>query len=132
MKLALATTLFLVLFQLGADRAFAELKAGAAVVDVTPIQFPVFVNGGMTSRSATKVTTKVYARAIVLDDGGERLAIVVVDSCMMPRPLLDNAKQLAAGESITLGFWSPIPQFELSSIWLDASVSSDGCQVHFI
>ena len=43
-----------------------------------------------------------------------------------------NAKQLAAGESITLGFWSPIPQFELSSIWLDSSVSTDGCQVHFI
>ena len=43
-----------------------------------------------------------------------------------------NAKQLAAGESITLGFWSPIPQFDLSSIWLDSSVSTDGCQVHFI
>ena len=43
-----------------------------------------------------------------------------------------NAKQLAAGESITLGFWSPIPQFDLSSVWLDASVSTDGCQVHFI
>ncbi|HSG72380.1 MAG TPA: hypothetical protein VLA12_18325, partial [Planctomycetaceae bacterium] len=35
-------------------------------------------------------------RAIVLDDGNERLAIVIVDSCMMPRPLLDDAKALAA------------------------------------
>ena len=76
--------------------AHAELKAGAAVVDVTPLQFPVFVNGGMTSRTADKAVTPVNARAIVLDDGDERLAIVVVDSCMMSRPLLDEAKQLAS------------------------------------
>lgn len=74
----------------------AELKAGAAVIDVTPVTFPVFVNGGMTSRTADKVLTKLHARAIVVDEGGERLAIVVVDSCMMPRPLLDEAKQLAS------------------------------------
>ncbi len=74
----------------------AELKAGAAVVSVTPPQFPVLVNGGMLARSATTVKTAVNARAIVLDDGRERLAIVVVDSCMMPRPLLDEAKHLAS------------------------------------
>jgi hypothetical protein len=74
----------------------AELKAGAAVVDVTPVKLPVLVNGGMTSRSADKVKAPVNARALVLDDGRQRLAIVLVDSCMMPRPLLDEAKQLAA------------------------------------
>ena len=74
----------------------AELKAGAAVIDVTPSIFPVLVNGGMTSRSATEVITPINARAIVVDGGGERVGIVVVDSCMMPRPLLDEAKQLAA------------------------------------
>lgn len=79
--------------------ARAELRAGAAVVDVTPPQFPVLVNGGMLSRSAAKVKTPVNARAIVLDDGQERLAIVVVDSCMMPRPLLDEAKAAAAART---------------------------------
>ncbi len=39
--------------------------------------------------------TKLHARAIVLDDDSERIAIVVVDTCMMPRPLLDEAKQRA-------------------------------------
>ena len=77
-------------------RIQAELKVGAAVVDVTPQQFPVFVNGGMTSRTADSVNTPINARAIVLDDGQERIGIVVVDSCMMPRPLLDEAKHLAA------------------------------------
>ncbi|MFN0125549.1 MAG: LamG-like jellyroll fold domain-containing protein [Verrucomicrobiales bacterium] len=76
--------------------AFAELKAGAAVVDVTPVQFPVVVNGGILSSSASKATSRLYARAIVLDDGRERLAIMVADSCMMPRELLDEAKQLTS------------------------------------
>ncbi len=79
--------------------ARAELQVGAAVVDVTPLQFPVLVNGGMTSRSVDQVKTPVNARALVLDDGKERLAIVVVDSCMMPRPLLDEAKAAAAART---------------------------------
>ncbi len=77
----------------------AELRVGAAKVDVSPDQWPVLINGGMTSRSADKVKTPVNARAIVLDDGNERLAIVVVDSCMMPRTLLDEAKQLASSRT---------------------------------
>lgn len=75
---------------------FAEFRAGAAIVDVTPTTFPVLVNGSMVSRTADQVTTRLNARAIVLDDGRERIGIVVVDSCMMPRPLLDEAKQLAS------------------------------------
>jgi hypothetical protein len=83
---------------LAAGRAEAEFRVGAAVVDVTPQQFPVLVNGGMTSRTADKVKTPVNARAVVLDDGKERIAIVVVDSCMMPRPLLDDVKSLAENQ----------------------------------
>tara|TARA_R110002111_G_scaffold257026_1_gene324923 strand:- start:59950 stop:62073 length:2124 start_codon:yes stop_codon:yes gene_type:complete len=78
------------------SHAFAELQAGATIVDVTPTKFPVLVNGSMTSRSVSTVKTKVNARAIVVADGEERLAIVVVDSCMLPRPLLDEVKTLAA------------------------------------
>ena len=66
--------------------SLAEFKAGAAIVDVTPVQLPVFVNGNMRSKSTDIISTRVNARAIVLDDGQERVAIVVVDSCMMPRP----------------------------------------------
>ena len=39
------------------NSVYAELKAGAAIVDVTPAKFPVLVNGGMTSRTAAEVTT---------------------------------------------------------------------------
>lgn len=76
--------------------AHAELLAGAAVVDVTPQTFPVLVNGGMTSRSISKVSSRLHARGLALSDGQTTLVIVVVDSCMMPRPLIDKAKQLAS------------------------------------
>jgi hypothetical protein len=76
-----------------------ELRVGAAIVDVTPNQLPVLVNGSMTSRSEDQIKTHVNARAIVLDDGHERIGIVVVDSCMLPRQLLDEAKQLAATQT---------------------------------
>ena len=84
------------LVMLGDSACLAELRAGAAVVDVTPLKLPVLVNGSMVSRTADQVKTPVNARAIALDDGNERIAIVIVDSCMMPRPLLDEAKKLAA------------------------------------
>ncbi|MEO6742768.1 MAG: LamG-like jellyroll fold domain-containing protein [Chthoniobacteraceae bacterium] len=73
----------------------AEFRAGAAAVDITPVKLPVLVNGGMTSRSVDKINTRIHARAIALADGKEQLVMVVVDSCMMTRPLLDEAKALA-------------------------------------
>jgi len=74
----------------------AELRAGAAAVDISPKQYPVLINGGMTSRSATKLSDPIYARAIVFDDGATKLAIVVVDSCLFPRYHVDPAKAEAS------------------------------------
>ena len=76
--------------------ARAQLRVGAAVIDVTPLKFPVLVNGGMVARSVSVVHTKVSARALVIESGENRIAMVVVDSCMIPRPLCDEAKQLAS------------------------------------
>ncbi len=78
-----------------APHVHAEFKAGAAIVDVTPEKLPVIVNGGMTSRSIEKIKTKVFARAIVMADQQSQVAIVVVDSCMIGRALLDDIKSLA-------------------------------------
>lgn len=79
--------------------ASAELRVGAARVDVTPNQMPVLVNGGMLTRSSGEIKTRVNARAIVIDDGDDRMALVVVDSCMMPKMLLDDAKHRAANRT---------------------------------
>lgn len=72
----------------------AELKVGAASIDITPQSFPVLINGGFYSRQGEP--KNIHARAIVLDDGETRIAIVVTDSCMLPKDLADSAKQLAA------------------------------------
>jgi hypothetical protein len=81
--------------------AWAEpgLSAGAATVSVNPPRMPVLVNGGMLTRSTDKIAEGLSAQALVLDDGTERIALVVVDSCMVPRELLDEAKRLASRES---------------------------------
>lgn len=78
------------------DRTVREFKAGAAAIDVSPPKLPVIVNGGMEEQLAYEVFDPLHARALVLDDGASQIAIVIVDSCMIPRTLLDDAKQLAS------------------------------------
>ena len=98
MKLPIASLLLLLAaaaFGQGASAAPA-FRAGAFAQDITPTQFPVIVNGGFTEVIATKANDTLHARAIVLEDGKEKIAIVVVDSCMLPRELLDDAKDRAS------------------------------------
>jgi len=87
--------LVLLLTAPGAAESKRLFRAGAYSVDVTPEKLPVHVLGSFTDRVADKITDRLYSKCIVLDDGKERVAIVVVDSCMMPRDLLDRAKELA-------------------------------------
>jgi hypothetical protein len=72
-----------------------RLRAGAAIVDVTPDRLPAIVNCMFPERTSNVVTDRLHARGLVFDDGATKLAIVVVDSCMMPRELIDGAKKLA-------------------------------------
>jgi len=65
------------------------------VVDIAPPTFPVIVNGYTLERTANKVHDRLTARAVVLDDGKLRIAVVVVDSCVLPAGLIERAKELA-------------------------------------
>ncbi|WP_437187388.1 LamG-like jellyroll fold domain-containing protein [Planctomicrobium sp. SH668] len=71
----------------------AEFQVGAAVVDATPSDFPVTINGGFLAHYATEVKTAINVRAFVLSQGETQVALVVVDSCMMPQDVLDEAKK---------------------------------------
>jgi hypothetical protein len=73
----------------------ALFRAGACSIDVSPTTFPVLINGGFVENRADRVRDRLHAKGLILDDGTTRLAIVVVDSCMMPRELIDRAKTLA-------------------------------------
>jgi hypothetical protein len=70
-------------------------RAGAFAQDITPKKFPISVNGNMRDTLATKVHDPLHARCLVLDDGRTKLAIAVCDSCMIPREIIDAAKQRA-------------------------------------
>jgi neutral ceramidase len=70
-------------------------RAGAATSNITP-WLGVSINGNMHDHIATNVHDELHARCIVLDDSETRLALVVVDSCMVPREVLDEAKRLAS------------------------------------
>jgi hypothetical protein len=103
-RIALCLTL---LFLAGVDRVgasgksaappkAADLRVGAYAANITPISFPVIVNGMFEERTADRDIDPLFARAFVFDDGTTRIAIVVVDSCMLPRELLDVVKVRAA------------------------------------
>ena len=79
--------------------AARQLRAGAAVVDITPTEFPQNMPGGFAGNMATKAHDPLHARALVLDDGTTKLALVVVDNLGLGPDLLDEAKSIAAGST---------------------------------
>lgn len=80
---------------LGANETGRTFRAGAFAQDVTPEYFPIAVNGQFKVSYATEALDPLHARCLVLDDGTVTLAMVVVDSCMLDRVILDEAKRLA-------------------------------------
>jgi hypothetical protein len=74
----------------------AEFQAGAAKVSVAPETLPVIVNCFFNERTVDKLTSPLEAKALVLASGQTRIAIALVDSCMMPRDLVDEAKYQAS------------------------------------
>ncbi|MBN1347477.1 MAG: hypothetical protein JXQ73_32605 [Phycisphaerae bacterium] len=73
-------------------------RAGAATSNITP-RLGISVNGGMSDRSAAHVHDELHFRCIVLDDGKTRLAIGTIDSCVVPRDVIDAAKQIIEKET---------------------------------
>ncbi len=98
-RIAVLWLLFVGLLTAGISTVRADdsriLRAGAAVVEITPPDFPVDSAGSMAPRTAEYAHDPLNARCMVLDNGLVQLAIVVCDSCMIPRDVFDHAKQVA-------------------------------------
>jgi len=77
----------------------SSLLAGAAAVDISPETLPAIQNGGFLQNSANQILDRLHARSLVLDDGNETIAIVIVDSCMFPTKLCDEIKRLASKQT---------------------------------
>ena len=73
-----------------------SLQAGAYAQDITPRKFPISVNGNMSDMQATGAHDPLHARCLVLKNSETSLAIVVCDSCAIPRELMERAKAAAA------------------------------------
>lgn len=105
-----------------ANAAEKVFQAGVFAMDVTPVELPVIINGNMTEVMADKVNDPLHARCFVLDDGQVRIALAVVDSCMIPRNLLDEAKAMA--EKAT---GIPSSRIMISSTHTHSAPSSHAC-----
>jgi neutral ceramidase len=78
------------------EAAEPVFRAGTAVVDITPTSLPISMTGSFDDRQAKRVEDPLNVRALVLDDGTTRLGVVVCDSCLIPREIMDEAKSRAS------------------------------------
>jgi hypothetical protein len=100
---------FLVLLLLTSFSTFAQnetFKAGAAIRIITPDPL-IPVSGGVgTPKPATIKQGDLFARAIVMEKGDERVAIVNIDNIGWPAVLGDQSRALIKGikpENILIG-----------------------------
>jgi len=87
--------------------AFGELRVGAASVKMTP-EGPVPLAGygarwgGMDMKKSTGVHDDMYARALVLDDGKTKIALVSTDLCVINAGLRQGACRLVEKANIPI------------------------------
>jgi hypothetical protein len=77
---------------LSAAVARAELRAGAAMSNITP-DIGVDIVGGHLPIPSTHVHDELHARCLVLDDGQTKIAIVACDLVGIHRAVCDEAKK---------------------------------------
>lgn len=72
-----------------------SFQAGAHSIDITPEKLPAIRNGGFIQQTFDQVLDPLHARCFVFKSENETIAIAVVDSCMIPRDVCNQAKELA-------------------------------------
>ncbi|MBT3480043.1 MAG: hypothetical protein HN457_01230 [Opitutales bacterium] len=72
------------------------LQVGAHSIDITPEKLPAIRNGGFIQQTLDQVLDRLHARCFVFKSEDEIIAIAVVDSCMIPRDVCNQAKVLAS------------------------------------
>ncbi|MCE6991998.1 neutral/alkaline non-lysosomal ceramidase N-terminal domain-containing protein [Dyadobacter sp. CY323] len=89
--------LILMVLQFTAARAQSKqyvLQAGASLSNITP-----FLEGGIVGNfgvppQAKYIHDELFAKSLVLDDGQQQIAIVIVDNLQISREVFDYARQL--------------------------------------
>ncbi len=68
------------------------LDAGVGIVDITPTD-PVVLAGSPTQLKSSSVGTRLYAKALILAAGGQKVAIVTLDTLKYPVEHVVRARQ---------------------------------------
>ncbi len=98
MNSRLIFTLMIFLCFSSSSFAAKQFRAGAATANISP-WMGISINGNMTDQKGTNLHDQLHARAIVLDDGENRLAICVADSCLIYREIFEEAKKIIHARS---------------------------------
>lgn len=91
-KLALALFTALLFAPLEAATAGGYLDAGVGSVDITPGE-PVVLAGSPAPQKSSVVRTRLYVKALVLTAGGQKVAIVTLDTLKYPVEHVVRARQ---------------------------------------
>ncbi|MCB1120718.1 MAG: neutral/alkaline non-lysosomal ceramidase N-terminal domain-containing protein [Verrucomicrobiae bacterium] len=83
----------------GCGKKSDSFEAGAYAIDISPQILPAIRNGSFTQRMEDQVLDPLHARCFVFKSGEETVAIAVVDSCMIPREVCNQAKRLANAQT---------------------------------
>jgi hypothetical protein len=97
---------FLCILALSEETAAQELRVGAAVRVITPNPLLPVSGGVGTPKKSTEKKGELFARAIVLEKGGVRVAIVGIDNLGWTSALGDRSRALIKGipaENILIG-----------------------------
>ena len=78
-------------FTLLCHGAASEIRVGVAMVDITP-PMGIPMAGYYHERGADGVLDPLYSKAMVIESGGERTALVVLDLIGIRRPITDRAR----------------------------------------
>jgi putative membrane-bound dehydrogenase-like protein len=76
-----------------------NFSAGAFAKNISPVNLPVWVNGGISGRKIDRITDALNARCLVLGDGQTQVAICIVDNCILPLELINKAKELTRSKT---------------------------------
>jgi hypothetical protein len=93
-RILLTIVCIITLMPLAHGEEAKRLHAGAATSNISP-PLGISLAGHMRDRKATHIHDEIHARCLVIDNGDIRIALATIDSCMVPREVMDKAKALA-------------------------------------
>ena len=79
-------------------RGATMLRAGAAVANISPA-LGTSLAGYMTDRKCTDVHDELVVRCAAMESGSTRMLLSTIDSCMVPRSVLDKVRARIAREN---------------------------------